>query len=295
MKRLIIKIIKKLELIARGAQPSMAKFIQSNDIPVIRSDIVANEWQGFKDKIVQEFEKHPSDFLRQKTISMTVHPNQQNIAKKYLDELKNNKFITKEIMPTLHDLPIGNPYVCEFFPLVSPQSIQHIYYFFLIKKYLGVFVADSEVCYVLELGGGYGNFCRLVYHYGYKGKYTIIDFSEMHSIQQHFLSYTSAHNKVLFKAINNKNLSIQPAQGKSLFMATFSLNEMTIKDRQQVEGVLIQFDLIFIGYNKEIFSVNNVEYFEALAGRLVDQFDIQIVKDKHRQAWFLFGKKIKIK
>ena len=195
-------------------------------------------------------------------------------------------------MPTLHDLPIGNPYICEVFPLASPQTIQHIYYFSLIQKKLGFFIASNQISFILELGGGYGNFCRLVYEYGYTGDYSIVDFLEMHSLQKHFLSYALPDNNIEFHSTDNNNTFTQPKTGKSLFVATFSLNEMTIDDRNKMEKVFVEFDYLFIAYNKEIFSIDNAEYFDTLKNRLSGTFDINIVKDKHRQAWFLFGKRM---
>ena len=89
----ISKIKKMIDFLKKFPQPSMAEFIKNNKIKIATSGVVNNEWQEFKNNIVSELNDHPSDFLRQPTISKTIHPNQQKIAQKYLHELKDDDFI----------------------------------------------------------------------------------------------------------------------------------------------------------------------------------------------------------
>lgn len=297
---LIVKRIKKLIAIIKRGTPSFSRYLVS-DIDIVsasvpRGSAVGNEWDDFRSQIVVEFQQHPMDFLRQPVISRTVHPNQQELANKYLVELSEGKFSRENILPRLYDLPIGDPYVCENFPLASTMSMQHAYYISIIRDNLGVFIPDGKIDHITELGGGYGNFCRIVYGLGYTGDYSIADFPEMHSIQRHFLSYgceTQINNKLIeFKSLSDKE--ILPKSSKSLFMATFSLSEMPLQSRLEVEEIYQHFGYLFFAYNSFFGVEDNEIYFSELKQRLASNFELHLIKDKHRRAWFLFGKRLSV-
>lgn len=283
-------------LLKRGAQPSISRYLTdwTTEIPpeIERRAHVGSEWDDYWAAITEEFRLHPMSFLRQPVISRTVHPNQQDLACAYLDELSNEPFARENILPRLSDVPIGDPYLCEVFPLASPISIQHAYYLFLIKKHLDLFIPEGELCHILELGGGYGNFCRLACDFGYTGRYVIADLPEMHSIQSHFLRHAlpqrMAKKPVEFRSLNDP--AILSDQRPSLFLATFSLSEMPLAKRTEIEDYYRHFDYVFFAYNSAFSSVDNLAYFDELRNRLNDSFDTQAFQDKHRLAWFLLGR-----
>lgn len=284
-------------LLKRGAQPSISRYLTdgTTEIPpeIERRAHVGSEWDDYWAAITEEFRLHPMSFLRQPVISRTIHPNQQELAEAYLDELGNEPFMREKILPRLHDLPIGDPYLCEFFPLASPISIQHTYYLFLMRKHLDLFVPEGNLRHILELGGGYGNFCRLVCGLGYAGRYVIADLPEMHTIQRHFLRYTLPQrmNEQPVEFCLLKDSKIFPVQGPSLFMATFSLSEMPLAMRLEIEGYFDKFDYVFLVYNKAFGDVDNVKYFEHLQQKLRPNFHLESVADKHRRAWFLLARR----
>ncbi len=267
--------------------------IGTADAPAVeRGSIAGNGWDEFRRAIAVEFRRHPMNFLRQSIISRTVHPNQQDLALAYLDELSSDSFARKHILPRLSDVPIGDPYLCEDFPLASPMSVQHAYYLFLMKKHFDLFIPDGELSHILELGGGYGNFCRLVCNFGHGGRYVIADFPEMHSIQNHFLRHAlssrMAGNPVEFRSLDDPK--VLPDRGPSLFVATFSLSEMPLAERSEIEEYYRHFDYVFFAYNKSFSNVDNLAYFDGLRGNLDESFDTQLFQDKHRSCWFLLGR-----
>ena len=198
----------------------------------------------------------------------------------------------KNILPLLHDMPVGDPYLCDHFPLASPVSIQHSYYHYLLNKYL-VNVLDKENISIIEFGGGYGNFCRLTYNFGYTGSYSIIDFPEMQHIQQHFLNYS------LPQQLKNKTISFYPTiqeeiftqknvRNPILFIGTYSLSETQMDVRQEMEKYYNKYDYIFISFGKLFDSIDNVEYFNNLQHKLTSTFDIKIIPDSCSQDCFFF-------
>ncbi|MDC5850456.1 putative sugar O-methyltransferase [Vibrio europaeus] len=301
MKKILVlakKFQRAIFILKRGTQPSVSKVIESSDCPqkvlLKEGQKTGNEWDDYRATIRTEFTDNPMSFLRQPTLSRTVHPNQQDIANLYLQDMRSNSFARTRLLARLHDVPIGDPYVCESFPLASPMSIQHAKYMLLLKEHLGIFVPESDLEHIVEFGGGYGNFCRLVYSLGYSKDYDIIDLPEMHSIQEHYLRHALSErvvdHKVKFYALDD--ISSKILNGKSLFMATFSLNETPMDVRLKVEPVLSKFDYLFLAYNSNFSGIDNLSYFDELKRKLSFDYELQIVKDEHRSAWFMFGKKI---
>jgi len=295
---LLRRLNRALALIRRGYQPSVKPYLnvhQASPVINLGGNAAGNEWDDYRVAIVEECKLNPMSFLRQPVISRTVHPNQQELAHAYLLDMTKDAFARDKILSRLHDISLGDPYLCESFPLASPMSIQHAWYMLLIHRHLGVFLPSCSIEQVVEFGGGYGNFCRLACSFGYVGRYVIVDLPEMHSIQSHFLKHAHpvrmVDNPVEFRALGDTN--ILPKQGISLFMATFSLNETPLSLRAEIEPILNHFDYLFFAYNRDFGGVDNVAYFKELSERLSDDFEFTLVQDTHRSAWFLMGRRLK--
>lgn len=289
-KRLVAKAV-------RRHSPSVAGFLSdSSDSMMSQPEIgsvAGNSWDELRVAISREFAQSPGGFLRQPTIARTVHPNQMPLARAYLGDLSADEFSRTQILPRLHDVPLGDPYLCSFFPLASPMTIQHGYYLSLMKEHWNIFIPDNQIQHVFEIGGGYGNFCRLVFEYGYRGRYVIADLPEMHRIQKHFLGgvlpKSSVNGQIEYCPLNRTDGL--PDAGPSLLIATFSISEMPLATRQLIEDRYEQFEYIFIAYNQAFDGVDNRAYFDSLAESLASKFSVQKIDDPHRGAWFLLCEK----
>ena len=292
------KFKRAITLLKRGAQPSVSGILESSEdkekVTLKKGRKAGNKWDEHLEVIKTEFINNPMSFLRQPELSLTVHPNQQKIASLYLQDMRKSSFARTKLLARLQDVPIGDPYLCEDFPLASPMSIQHARYIMLLKQHLDLFIPESKLGHIVEFGGGYGNFCRLTFSLGYSKEYDIIDFPEMHSIQGHYLKHAlperTIEKNVSFCSIEdvaNKSFNNE----KSLFMATFSLNETPIEVREQVEPLIKNFDYLFFAYNRKFDGIDNLAYFEKIKQQLSSEYDLKIVKDDHRPAWFMVGKK----
>jgi hypothetical protein len=288
-----------LALIKNGAQPSVAAYLDGNaEFAICSNNKVVNAgnvWDDYRKIINNEFQDNPMGFLRQPIISRTVHPNQQSLAKAYLESMAKDNFALHNILPRLHDVPIGDPFLCEFFPLASPMSVQHAWYMLLMKRHLNLFVPNAGLNHILEIGGGYGNFCRLVCSFGYDGRYVIADLPEMHRIQRHFLGH-SIPERMATKPVEFRSLQdpgALPEQQLSLLIATFSLSEMPLTTRLALEPIYENFDYLFFAYNSAFGEEDNLKYFDQLRDQLSNRFEFESIfesiPDEHRQAWFLIG------
>lgn len=167
----------------------------------------------------------------------------------------------------------------------------------MMKKHFGVSVTEmnkNEGEYILEFGGGYGNFCRLTYNFGYSGRYIIVDFPELQVLQRHFiqrvLPQPMSQQSIEFHDSINPNML--PKQGGMLFMGTYSLGETPLATRREIEKYYALFDYIFLAYGKSFGSVDNLNYFDKLKSRLKDDFQIQIIPNKHEtDCYYLLGQR----
>ena len=302
--RLAVRALRVGQL-TRDESPSLAPYLSATEgttqigveteptSPEKESETAGNEWDEYRMVIAREFRQRPMSFLRQPVISRTLHPNQQRLARKYLTELSQQRFARVSILPRLCEIPTGDPWLCSFFPLASPLTMQHAYYIFMMKKHFDIFGPQGDLHYILELGGGYGNFCRLMHGFGYSGRYVIADLSELHVIQRHFLRSalaSSVESGIEFRSMKDFDHML-PKSGPSLLIATFSLSEMPLLTRRKVEKYYCFFDYLFIAYNRAFGSVDNLAYFEDLKSKLDRDFDACIIKDRYRAAWFLLGQR----
>lgn len=236
-------------------------------------------------KIDDEYSSSPSSFLQKPTIQRTVHPNCQTLATSYLAELQQDRFFANKILPTLRDGTFGNPHTLTAFPQCSPLSIQHVYHLYLIYRTFGIFL-PHDAAHILEVGGGYGNLCRIIHQQKYKGSYTIVDFPLMSSIQHNYLSHHDI-NQVIFSTLDVDKLT--PPTHPSALIATFSVNEMPLASRAQLEPLYLEFEHLLFAYNAKFDGISNRDYFQRLAEYLFPTFEIVNERDKHRSRdnWFM--------
>ena len=260
-RHLVLALVSRL---INGKIPSVSSVLSGSEIRLRidgRGTVSAgNSWDSRIVDIVKEIERAPMSFLRQPVISRAVHPNQQDLARHYLNELLTQPFFREHILPRLHEVPMGDPYLCTFFPFASPATIQNAYFLSLMKEKFGIFPPDGGIKHFLEIGGGYGNFCRIVKDFGYSGRYVIADLPEMHALQRHFLAHAlperSASNGIEFRALTD--VGILPEQGPSLLLATFSLSEMPLETRRTLEPQYSRFDYLFFVYNLSFDGIDNI-------------------------------------
>ena len=237
-------------------------------------------WDQMLKDYVKEYKANPQNFLRQRTIAKTVHPNCNDLAVNYYNEMKQCEFCAEHVLPNLKDSPVGNPLKFSLQPTSSPMSMQHGYYLHKMKEHWGIFVPRDKIDYIVDVGGGYGNFCRHIKNFGYDGRYTIVDFPEMLDVQRSFLKHNDITN-IDFEPLEMDRLL--PKEGEtSLLIATFSINEMPLDVRAVFEPHYNKYDYIYIAHNSHFDGVDNLKYFEELCNTLESEYNISYYKDPHR-------------
>lgn len=205
---------------------------------------MVNDWNDWLPTIEFEFEFNKDNFLRQPNISRTLHPgSSQTTYYNYWKELKKEKYLQK-------DSTVGNPKLSQYG--LSLVGFQHYYY---LKTLLENNLLDN-IENIYDIGGGYGNMCRVLRNYGWKGNYNIIDFEALHKIQKYFLEKNNIHDFNLLK-LDDLNPS-----AKSLLIGTHSINEMSMADRSKIN--YSAFDNFLIVHNLKWDDIDNNEYFKSL-------------------------------
>lgn len=227
------------------------------------------QWDNMLKDIRNEYDSHPNDFLRQRMISRTIHPNQGTLANKYHGYLMDDLWVNSAVLPFIEDSKVGSPFMLCNNATMSLTTIQNAYYLHQMKKHYNKIVTNN-VTKVTDIGGGYGNMCRVFMKLGFVGEYNIIDFPLMHTIQKRFLSENKIEN-VKYSSLDDEGLS---GGENSLLIATFSMNEMPMEDREVIERNIRNYDYIFIAHNRNFDGIDNIEYFKNLNTRLSDTFKI---------------------
>ena len=230
-------------------------------------------WNKLATRIDEELAGHPRTFLRQYTISKTMHPDMRPLSLAYWTELQRKRYWQTQIFPAAIDSRVGHPFEFALDPRISPQSIQHGYYIQMLHDYLDLRI--EEVGDIVEIGGGYGNFARIARAMGHRGRYQIVDLPEVRRLQQYFLQHAAPGHGVEF-------ITAEEVGPADLLIATFSVSEMPMPLRDLLETKYRHCRSLFFGATQTFEGIDNVDYFTGLAGRIGGH----CFKDQHRSAWF---------
>ena len=280
----------------RAASPSLSGNMAGqqrhdmNEFEKERVKVVSgNSWDEFRREIAKEFCENPIGFLRSPTISRTLHPNGIEQALLRFNDMKTRDFDRENIIPFLYDVPFGDPYLCDFFPLASPNTINKGYHLSLMKRHLDVFVDDLD--FIMDFGGGYGNFCRIAHILGFSGRFVIVDFPDMHIIQRDYLNHslpkTSSH-RIEYVSVSDA-VSCAIPEDRTLFVATHSLNETPLDARYEIEEFLYSFRHLLIAYNRSWEGIDNRAWASKLAKRLDYRFETRNFQDIDQRFFYLVG------
>lgn len=108
----------------------------------------------------------------------------------------------------------------------------------------------DEINSIVEFGGGCGYMCHTLKALGFKGKYYIYDFPEIHNIQRYYLGSVGRLDDVFF-------IEQQPLVHNDLFIGMWSISEST--PRHSLQDFPAEW--YWIGYQPNFDGVDNGRYF----------------------------------
>ncbi|MDD4412688.1 MAG: hypothetical protein PHR00_03530 [Patescibacteria group bacterium] len=157
------------------------------------------------------------------------------------------------------------------------NTVNHLHQFCLWMSNTGKKITDFDC--IIEVGGGYGNFCRLVRKAGFSGNYLIYDLPEFLELQKYYLSHVGLDVKslkdlsetdinhgvnILFSKSNLIDVELNKFKcGKILLVASWSLSEMPLSEREEFLRVFNNFSGCLIGFQPLFDNVDNLNYFKS--------------------------------
>ena len=178
---------------------------------------------------------------------------------------------------------VGNPVPFFLYKPSSGNRIRHVY---LLKQ--GFEYAEiNNVDAVIEIGGGYGSMASIIYNINKNVDYTIYDLPEVNLLQFYYLMSQNINCEIsaLTKNINllseinllKEKLNIlKHNKKKILIIANWSLSEMPITLRKDLEFLFLNCDYAFVSFQDYFEGISNLDYFEQLKIKLINDFSISI-------------------
>lgn len=230
--------------------------LQSNDNSNIE---LTQSWENFQRKMVKEFESgDPNEFLRFPTIQGTMFFSARQVQ---FIELKGSRY-WNHFRNAIVENSLGYPPIYKYYPRSSGNLVHHAY---SLNKILEVIDIEEflNLRSILEFGGGYGSFCRLVSNIGYRNHYTIYDLPVFNKIQKWYLS--SVIDSTNIEYITESKLLSTP--NPDSFIALWSLSESPMSLRRTFEPVIRSSKIVLIAFQKEFHGIDNWLYFNGLVDR----------------------------
>lgn len=163
--------------------------------------------------------------------------------------------------------------------------LHHIYDFIVIHVLLNLLPTDLKQ--IVEYGCGTSDVGPMLRQLGFKGAHLMYDIYHVTLMQRYFLRYSGypvymvgtlagmnstygsvqvpVHTGMLNTAIDRSSEILK----KSLFMATFSLTETPIHERDRITSMIDDFAIIYIRSALRFDNVDNSEYLSRLSRELV--------------------------
>lgn len=231
-----------------------------------------SEWASFAAEIRDALRRKGADeFLRLPPIAKTLHSRQRSHTQQYVNYLLGSNRFSPQLQKALTESPVGKPLVNPSYPLSSPLLVQHGYHLTRLMECTDFDLSRLQL--VVEFGGGYGSFYRLLRNLEYQGQYIICDLPIMCALQRFYLRNVFPAEPGTQPLPNLRWLSddsygtLKEAaadHGPSLFVATWSLSETPPAVREKVVPVLGGFKYILCAYQRKFGGYDNVQYFTSL-------------------------------
>lgn len=242
-----------------------------------RAAPVDGAWATLVTEISEALRQGGADqFLRLPPIAKTLHPRIRSPGRKYLTYLVTSKKFSPAIHMAITESPVGKPLVNPYYALSSPLLVQHAYH--LVRLLEATDFDLSSVRLVVEFGGGYGGFFRLLRNLNYRDRYVICDLPAMCALQRFYLRNVFPTGPGDEPPANVRWISdgvlesVQPDTSStsepSLFVATWSLSETPLAVRTGVTATLKRFKYILCAYQRTFAGLDNVHYFASFEKQL---------------------------
>ncbi len=236
-------------------------------------EAVSPWWEEVRTQLVDHIERDdPRSFLHWEPIRQTmfISPDEEFVATE-LAELQASGDWQERWSHALLESPAGCPAPYRGFKASSGTLIHHAYHLLILERTIGRRIENLRE--MVEFGGGYGSFARLVYGLGFDGRYHVYDFPELNALQRYYVnSVAAADGGAAFPdtfVSTSDRLALPTVHADdSLFVALWSLSETPLHERELWIGRIAAAGHVLIAYQAEFEDVGNDAWFGALQTRV---------------------------
>ncbi len=215
----------------------------------------------------------PREFLRWRVIQTMLFAANQAYVVRDLRFLRQRPDWKSRWRPAVQESPVGHPVPNVLLPSSSGNLIHQAYHLVQFENASGVPITEMNT--IFEFGGGYGSMCALFHNLGFRGKYVIYDLPIFSALQTFYLKasgltvlpvelFTSSKYGTVPTSDREqlKNvLSSIHAPDRAMFIATRSISEIPVPEREFFLSLLRPFDAFLIYYSHRYREVDNTEFF----------------------------------
>lgn len=171
------------------------------------------------------------------------------------------------LLPLLNEDRYGFPSIISG-TATSGNLVHHAYHLLRFAQVTGR--AVDRFTDVVELGAGYGSMARLIHRLTVaRTNLWLCDLPEFSALQRYYLGRLGIPAKTLQAAADLE----RSADARRLLIATWSLSEIDIVDRDRLLEELGDFDGYLLAYQDSFRGTDNVAYFDDLVSRTAHEVD----------------------
>jgi len=204
------------------------------------------------------------------------------------NRLYNYKFLKKILLKKsdywiklLKENNVGNPLPFFLYNFFSGNKIRQVYLLQLGFEYSKINNIDA----VIEVGGGYGSMASIMKKINNDIEYVIYDLPEVNLLQFYYLKsqnidceISEINKKInLLSEINllkEKLNFLKNKKKKILIIAHWSISEMPISLRKDLEFLFMNCDYAFVSFQDYFENISNTSYFKKLEQSIDHNFSV---------------------
>ena len=216
------------------------------------------------------------------------------------NRLYNYKFLKKILLKKsdywiklLKENNIGNPLPFFLYKSSSGNRIRQVYLLQLGFEYSKINNVDA----VIEIGGGYGSMASIMKKINNNIEYVIYDLPEVNLLQFYYLMSQNIDCEIsdinkninLLSEINllrEKVNILKNKKKKILIIAHWSISEMPISLRKDLEFLFLNCDYAFVSFQDNFEDISNISYFKKLEQSIGSNFTVLTTPIEEMSSFF---------
>jgi hypothetical protein len=223
-------------------------------------------WDLARRRLVEHIrDDDPRRFLRWPEVRATMFVAKSGYSSAELGALMCHHAWSRRWRAALAEDPCGCPTPSRLAPDMSDNLIHHVYHALTIEEHLGDI---QDFAQIVEFGGGYGSFPRIVRRLGVAAHYHLHDLPEFTALQRYYLASVALHrgepaigrNVTWGSAIDE----LPARKAPRLFLAFWSLSEMPLSERAPWRDVITESDGVVIAFQAKFEDADNMLWFDML-------------------------------